>query len=1268
MTENKFLFFAILRRSYKIQLVFLSSLLLSAFIISFTEQTYFQQKRLGVENIAVSYANLIRNYVFQAISSTYPIAALVRKQNGKTEGFEELATEMLPFYPAASSLQLAPDGVVEYIIPFKGNELAIGHNLLEDPVRQAEAYLAKDSGQLTLSSPFTLIEGGGEAIAARLPIYLTQSNDKKFWGFSTVLIRFSELLREAKLDNLIDSGLAFQLISQHSMQNDSRVIAKSDHQLIANPVTVTIFVPNGIWKFNVAPIRGWSNPYTLFFEILVGLIFSLLCTFSATLVKFLRDNKQSLERLVEDRTKDLNDNLTRLELAMNEAHQGWYDLDIQTRKAEVHDAYPRLLGYDPAEFYRKFNNFDQWLKLIHPDDQGLFFNEFQNCVTGKGNKEIEYRILTKNNTWHWVRTNGVVIEKDKDDKPVRLIGIHTDINDQKRSERVLRALAETGSSANEEVFKTIVRELALSHDMPYALIAQMNPSKPDWVNTLAVWGKGEFVDNFCISLADSACANIFNDPLCYYPESVKQQFPNDTLLNDLDIYSLIGLPLKSPKNEALGILVLMGTDRFLLENQTLDLLDSLAVRASNELEKRALNEKLKLSARVFDEAHESISITDQYGYFIDVNPSFSIMTGYSRAEIIGQHVRLINTVEFESETFQQRHQILKEKGYWQGEQWNRKKNGQSYAELLTISALKDEQGRTTHYVGLSTDITQTKQQQQKLEQIAHYDALTKLPNRVLFADRFAQAVAHSNRNNTLLAVCFIDLDNFKQINDNYGHDIGDRLLISVTSRIKTIIREEDTISRQGGDEFTLLLVDIKTFSDCEKNLQRILLSLAEPHFIDNHSLEVSASIGISLYPLDNSDQDTLIRHADQAMYQAKLAGKNRYHLFNAEKDQQTIKKLNQLQRINQALQNDEFRLYFQPEINMKSGEITGVEALIRWQHPEKGLLLPIDFLPFIEGSDIEFKLGYWVINQALYQLNEWKTAGLDFSMSINISSGHLQSALFFSELEALLNDYPNIDSEKVQLEILESSALGDIQAIRKIIHSCQHNLGVQIALDDFGTGYSSLTHIRNLPANTIKIDQSFVRDLLDDPNDHAIIDGVIGLADSFHREVIAEGVESVEHGLILLTMGCENAQGFGIAHPMPAKDILNWIAKYKPIKEWVDYNQQVTTPKQKKIQFLKLITVHWMKNIEIKLSSSNLEEGHWSIPAFNKSHFGIWIQRAKSDKMFDSEWILVLQNHYLNLYQWVIKIRETKISSELSQQEIQTCREIYEKIIAMLDT
>ncbi|MBI3100912.1 MAG: EAL domain-containing protein [Burkholderiales bacterium] len=560
-------------------------------------------------------------------------------------------------------------------------------------------------------------------------------------------------------------------------------------------------------------------------------------------------------------------------------------------------------------------------------------------------------------------------------------------------------------------------------------------------------------------------------------------------------------------------------------------------------------EQLQLAASVFTYAREGITITDTRGTIIDVNDTFTRITGYTREEAVGNNPRMLQSGRQGPEFYAAMWQSLLTHGHWTGEVWNRRKSGELFAEIITISAVRNAKGETQHYVALFTDITTLKENERKLEHVAHYDALTGLPNRVLLADRLQQSMLRCQRKGLSLAVAFLDLDGFKAINDRHSHDLGDKLLVALAYRLKASLREGDTLSRIGGDEFVAVLVDLEQPQDCEPVLSRMLQAAADPVQVDEHLLQVSGSIGVTIYPTDGVEPDLLIRHADQAMYQAKQAGKNRFHLFDVAHDKAVKTQREEVARIRQGLQAGEFVLHYQPKVNMRSGAVIGAEALIRWQHPERGLLAPAAFLPTIENHPICIDVGEWVIASALRQMAEWKAQGLSLPVSVNIDAMQLQKEGFSQRLAQLLDQQPQVPPRWLCLEILETNALDDIALVSDIMRRCQA-LGVRFALDDFGTGYSSLTYLKRLGAEEIKIDQSFVRDMLVDLDDLAIVQGVIGLAQAFHRDVIAEGVETTEHGARLLPLGCHLAQGYGIARPMPAQDVARWAAQWEIHPPW----------------------------------------------------------------------------------------------------------------------
>jgi diguanylate cyclase (GGDEF)-like protein/PAS domain S-box-containing protein len=565
------------------------------------------------------------------------------------------------------------------------------------------------------------------------------------------------------------------------------------------------------------------------------------------------------------------------------------------------------------------------------------------------------------------------------------------------------------------------------------------------------------------------------------------------------------------------------------------------------------NESLRVAATVF-ESQEGMIVSDTEGTILRVNDAFVRITGYPSEEAIGRNPRVFKSGRQSAQFYAEMWEALLSKHSWQGEIWNRRNNGETYPCWLTISAVLDSEGKVTHYVGAFSDITVLKNHELQLEHLAHYDTLTTLPNRVLLADRLHKSMAQALRRGQHLVVAYLDLDGFKAINDIYGHAAGDQVLITVASRMKQDLREGDTLARLGGDEFVAVLFDLEDIKASEPMLTRLLAAAAEPVHVGEHALQVSASLGVTYYPqAEDVDADQLLRQADQAMYQAKLAGKNRYHVFDAEQDRSVRGHHESLGHIRRALaeRECEFVLYYQPKVNMRTGAVIGAEALIRWQHPAQGLLPPAAFLPVIEDHPLAVELGEWVIDTALTQMEIWHAVGLDIPVSVNVGARQLQQADFVERLRAILAAHPHVNPSSLELELLETSALQDLAHISQVIEACRE-IGVLFALDDFGTGYSSLTYLKRLPVTLLKIDQSFVRDMLDDPDDLAILEGVLGLAIAFRRQVIAEGVETLEHGEVLLRLGCELAQGYGIARPMPAHELPAWAASWRPDPAWVN--------------------------------------------------------------------------------------------------------------------
>ena len=584
---------------------------------------------------------------------------------------------------------------------------------------------------------------------------------------------------------------------------------------------------------------------------------------------------------------------------------------------------------------------------------------------------------------------------------------------------------------------------------------------------------------------------------------------------------------------------------------------------------------------------------------------------------------------------------LKKKGHWSGEIWNRAKGGQIYAEMLTISAVPDATGRTKQYVAMFSDLTPIKETEKQLKHIAHFDLLTGLPNRTLLADRLRQAMAQRHRLGSIIALAYFDLDDFHSINEHHGRSTGDLVLTAITHRLTEVLREGDTLARLGGDEFAVVLLGIANIEESLALIERLRDAMAEPLQLGELVLQVSASIGVTFYPqTEDIEPDQLLRQADQAMYFAKLAGRSRYHIFDPTLDRSMRGRHEDLQRIRQAMQAHEFELYFQPRVNMHTGTVLSAEALIRWRHPELGLLLPQHFLPVVEGNQLVVELGEWVIGSALSQMARWREQGLDIPVSVNVDAMQLQEPQFVDRLKELLARHPDIHPSKLELEVLESSAFQDVAQVSEVIRACS-KLGVSFALDDFGTGYSSLSYLKRLPVDVLKIDQSFVHDMLDDPEDLTILEGVLVLANAFRCQAVAEGVETVDHGLMLLQLGCPVAQGYGIARPMPGSELPRWAANWRPDPRWASV--LAVDPLKWPILYASVEHRAWVAEVEEFLSGRRLAAPRMD---HHLCRFGSWLDAEASAGRSDRASFQVIDALHQKLHTHANEILDSKGENE----------------------
>jgi diguanylate cyclase (GGDEF)-like protein/PAS domain S-box-containing protein len=559
---------------------------------------------------------------------------------------------------------------------------------------------------------------------------------------------------------------------------------------------------------------------------------------------------------------------------------------------------------------------------------------------------------------------------------------------------------------------------------------------------------------------------------------------------------------------------------------------------------KATEEKLRIAATTFL-THEGIMVTDARGVILRVNPAFTDITGYTAAEVVGRTPAVLNSNRHDASFYRAMWAELLSKGVWQGEIIDRRRSGEVYPEWLTITAVKDETGATTHYVGVFQDITARKAAEEEIRNLAFYDSLTHLPNRRLLLDRLQQAVAASSRNGRYGALLFLDLDNFKTLNDSLGHDTGDRLLVEVAGRLLACVREGDTVARLGGDEFVLMVQDLsdgggEAATQAEVMANKVLGTLGQPYQLGSQAYRGSSSIGVALFSGREVGIDELLKRADLAMYQAKAAGRNTLRFFDPAMQASINLRSTMEGELHRALADHEFVLHYQPQVD-RDNRCVGVEALIRWRNPARGLVAPAEFIPLAEECGLIQPIGRWVVEQACERLAAWAadspTAAL--TMAVNVSAKQFRQEDFIERLRTTIGRFA-IDPSRLKLELTESLLLIDIDdAIAKML--ALRGLGVSFSLDDFGTGYSSLAYLKRLPIDQIKIDRSFVDDVLTDPNDAAICKAVIALGKSLALDVIAEGVETEGQWNRLREEGCTAFQGYLFARPMNEPDFLDWL-------------------------------------------------------------------------------------------------------------------------------
>jgi diguanylate cyclase (GGDEF)-like protein/PAS domain S-box-containing protein len=561
--------------------------------------------------------------------------------------------------------------------------------------------------------------------------------------------------------------------------------------------------------------------------------------------------------------------------------------------------------------------------------------------------------------------------------------------------------------------------------------------------------------------------------------------------------------------------------------------------------RRAERER-RVALEVLRSMSEAVAVIDLEFRFISVNPAFSRITGYSEEEVIGQNSRLLDSSQHSAEFYRRVRDVLERTGHWAGEMWQKRKDGEEFLGWIEMSEVRDAMGVRSHFVAVVNDITDKKRAEQELRYLANYDTLTGLPNRALLSERLGRAIVRARRQETRVAVLFLDLDRFKDINDSLGHAAGDRLLKAAATRLQATVGASDTVARLGGDEFTVVLEDVESVPAVERMAREILTAFSMPLEVDErHDVSITPSLGLSLYPDHALVPTDLLKFADTAMYQAKAEGRNTYQIYNETMDAESRRRATILASLRKALDRGEFRLVYQPRMALADGRITGVEALLRWHSAELGEINPVVFVPLAEESGLILQIGEWVLAEALATLKRWRSHGLhEISIGVNVSVLQLLRSNLPEQLRNLIHDL-GVPANRIELEVTESMVMQNAEQTTHVLNELR-KLGVTLAIDDFGTGYSSLVYLKRLPIDTLKIDKEFIGDLTRDPDDEAITATVITMGHSLGLNVIAEGVESEQQLSYLREQGCDEIQGFWLSPPLDAHRCLAFIRSWQP--------------------------------------------------------------------------------------------------------------------------
>lgn len=745
-----------------------------------------------------------------------------------------------------------------------------------------------------------------------------------------------------------------------------------------------------------------------------------------------------------------------------------------------------------------------------------------------------------------------IVEKRSDELQIINNILRTELDQKAKISKSLESLLLSNNIETEQEFFTrTVKNLAETFETEYAFFGLFKDNNLTEIETQYVWANNQMADNFSYCLAGTPCQDVFDCKLQYVLANAWQLYPDDVLLKQMDIESYLGAPLVDISGEILGIVAVMSTQNMPKMSSLVPIIGLYANRITSKLVSAPKEKQLQLADRVFNYSDEGIVITDPQAFIIKINPAFTRITGFSSEDAVGKNISILNSGKHSPDFFTKLWKTLQAKGFWQGEIINRKKNGDLFFSWQTISTgINKTPNRTVNsikknqedfeYITMFSDISEKKKTENEIFKLAHFDTVTGLPNRTSLKNHLTTALAQAKRHNFKLALLFLDLDNFKLINDSLGHASGDQLLKKISKRLKNVVRNEDFIARLGGDEFTIVLNNTSSDNDPAIVANKILESISKNVKIDDIEISISASIGISIYPNDGDNIAELLKSSDSAMYRAKDRGRNNFQFYTEEMHQTANNRLNMERAIRDSIHNNDFQLNYQPQVDLRSGEIIACEALIRWPQEDGSFISPADFIPIAEECGLIIPLGKWILKTAMEQQVSWCQQGFTpIQMAVNVSGKQIIGQNIFDVIHNIIGN-TNIDPNYLEIELTESILMDKTGNTIDMLNKLR-GIGVDISIDDFGTGFSSMSYLKKFPITKLKIDQSFIRDINLDVNDRAIVKAIIAIAKSLQMSVIAEGVEELEQLQFLQANECEEVQGYYFSRPLPGAEITELL-------------------------------------------------------------------------------------------------------------------------------